>query len=224
MTDAPGIIERLIQIEKELRIQNQRMAEIERILGGHDDRLSICESKCESLGYAELEICKGTTCIDENYNYANKLVTHFPLNSKQLHLVGHGGNKIDFILLKLRGFYNLNHLCLSQCPRVEPAMIQRYCSENNIPPIPDDAIFSNTVNILELKDSTGFEDLKIISRFPNLTKLIVRNCALNNYIHLILNAMEHTIKEIQFIRVSNMNNYTEFEKYCNAKGIAFRMD
>ena len=217
MTDAPGIIERLIQIEKELRIQNQRMAEIERILGGHDDRLSICES----LGYAEVELCKGSTRIDDD----NKMMgTHFPLNSKQLHLAGHGGIQIDVILLKLRGFYNLNHLCLSQCPRVEPYRIQLYYHENNIPPIPDDAIFSNTVKILELKYSTGFEDLKIISRFPNLTKLIVRNCRLNNYIHLILNAMEHTIKEIQFISVSNMNNYTEFEKYCTAKGIAFRMD
>ena len=255
-----GFIERrLIQIEKQLLIQNNRMNEIERKLGtfsrqepfgfslentcipsssspeyiahldqleiGLSDRLSICESKCESLGYAELELelCKGSTCIDDNNN---KMVTHFPLNSKLIHLTGLGGIAIEFTLPKLHAFYNLNHLCLSDCRHVEPLRIQRYYSENNIPPLPDDAIFSTTVKTLELRHSTGFDDLKIVSRFPNLTKLIVRGCVLSEHIHLILPSINHTIKEIQFFNVRSnrdMKKYAEFEKYCKVKGITFTL-
>jgi hypothetical protein len=221
------IMERLIQIEKELQLQNNRMDKIERKLGIENsllDRLSICESKCESLGYAELELCKGSTCINDNNN---KMVTHFPLNSKQLHLTGLGGIAIEFTLLKLHGFYNLNYLCLSYCQRVEPFRIQLYYFENNIPPLPDDAIFSNTVKTLELRHSTGFDDLKIISRFPNITKLIVRGCLLNEHIHLILPSINHTIKEIQFFNVRSnrdMKKYTEFEKYCKTNNITFNVE
>ena len=226
-----GFIERrLIQIEKQLLIQNNRMNEIERKLGSHLDQLEIglsdrianCESKCESLGYAELELCKGSTCIDDNNN---KMVTHFPLNSKQIHLTGLGGIIIEFTLPKLHAFYNLNHLCLSHVHH-DPHRIQMYYSENNIPPLPDDAIFSTTVKTLELRHSTGFDDLKIVSRFPNLTKLIVRGCVLSEHIHLILPSINHTIKEIQFFNVRSnrdMKNYTEFEKYCKVKGITFTL-
>ena len=125
------IMERLIQIEKELQLQNIRMDKIERKLGIENsllDRLAICESKCDSLGYAELELCKGSTCIDENYNYNNNIVTHFPLNSKQILLTGTGGKLIDFTLLKLPGLYNLNHLCLSNVVAIEPYRVERWLS------------------------------------------------------------------------------------------------
>ena len=253
------IIERLIQIEKQLLIQNNRMNEIERKLGTFSrqepfgfslplcllntcipsssspeyiahldqleislsDRLAICESKCESLGYAELELCKGSTCIDDNNN---KMVTHFPMNSKQIHLTGLGGIIIEFTLPKLHAFYNLNHLCLSDCHH-DPIRIQRYYSEHNIPPLPDDAIFSTTVKTLELRHSTGFDDLKIVSRFPNLTKLIVRGCVLSEHIHLILPSINHTIKEIEFtnVRCNRSINYTELQKYCNENKITFTL-
>lgn len=229
-----GFIERrLIQIEKQLLIQNNRMNEIERKLGSHldqleiglSDRLSICESKCESLGYAELELelCKGSTCIDDNNN---KMVTNIPLNSKQLHLTGFRGIAIEFTLPKLHAFYNLNHLCISDCHHVEPFRIQMYYSEHNIHPLPDDAIFSTTVKTLELRHSTGFDDLKIVSRFPNLTKLIVRGCVLSEHIHLILPSINHTIKEIQFFNVRSnrdMKNYAELNKYCNENKITFTL-
>ena len=228
--ESQEIIERLIQIEKQLLLQNNRMNEIERKLGtyldqleiGLSDRLSICESKCESLGYAELELCKGSTCIDDNNN---KMVTHFPLNSKQLHLTGLGGIIIEFTLLKLPAFYNLNHLCISDCHHVEPLRIQMYYFEHNIPPLPDDAIFSTTVKTLELRHSTGFDDLKIVSRFPNLTKLIVRGCVLSEHIHLILPSINHTITEIEFINVrcNRSINYTELQKYCNEKRITLKI-
>jgi hypothetical protein len=154
------------------------------------------------------------------------MVTHFPLNSKQIHLTQVGGIAIEFTLPKLHGFYNLNHLCLSYCQRVEPFRIQMYYSENNIPPLPDDAIFSNTVKTLELRHSTGFDDLKIISRFPSLTKLIVRGCLLSEHIHLILPSIQHTITEIEFFDVRSsrdMKNYTELQKYCNEKRITLKI-
>ena len=225
------IIERLIQIEKQLLLQNNRINEIERKLGTHldqleiglSDRIAICESKCDSLGYAELELCKGSTCIDDNNN---KMVTHFPLNSKQIHLTGLGGIAIEFTLLKLPAFYNLNHLCLSHVHH-DPHRIQMYYFEHNIPPLPDDAIFSTTVKTLELRHSTGFDDLKIVSRFPNLTKLIMRGCLLNEHIHLILPSINHTIKEIQFFNVRSnrdMKNYVELKKYCNENKITLKIE
>jgi hypothetical protein len=220
------IMEKLVQIEKELQIQNYRMNEIERKLDNQlSDRLSICESKCESLGYAELELYKGSTCIDENYNNKN-IVTHFPLHSKQLLLTGNGGRLIDFTLVKLPGFYNLNHLCLSNVVAIEPYRLERWYIEHKIARIPDDAIFSHTVKTLELWDCTAFDDLKIISRFPNLTKLIVRRSLLSEYIHLILPSIQHTITEIDFINVrcNRTINYNELQKYCNEHRITMKME
>ena len=208
------------KIQKQLNAYEQSMREME-------TRMTALISKCESIGYAELELCKGTMCIDENYNYNNNIVTHFPLHSKQIHLTGLGGIKNEFTLLKLLGFYNLNHLCLSSVVAIEPYRLERYYIEHKIAPIPDDTIFSNTVKILELRDcTTAFEDLKIISRFPSLTKLIVRRCVLSEHIHLILPALKHTITEIDFINVRSTRNinYTELLKYCDANNITLKVE
>jgi hypothetical protein len=213
-----------IQIEKlqnQLNAQEQCMREMESRM---TERLLSSESKYESLGYAELELCKGAMCIDENPRIQPQ--THFPLNAKQLHLFGIGGIKSDFTLSKLTGFYNLNHLCLSSFIAVDSYRVELWHVEHKIPLITDDAIFSNTVKILELRDSSAFEDLKIISRFPRLTKLIVRRCLLSDHIHLILPSIKHSITEIDFINVRcNRNiNYAELNKYCNENQITLRVN